>query len=209
MSDAEIREERLRRAAQRIRAKRRHMRESKEARRELEAGRAATHRRSSDEYVRPTHELRMSTWEEARAVSVYDDRGFDDRPLFWAGVRGTAYTDPRRFFHPPGRWVETWGELVPEPFNAHDEYAVAVDLDGVRVGYASARYARYAHGYVSALNNQGRRVVVPLKYRSVYARELRTLLAQAFVALPTFGEFAKYLPSDDEYEEVLKPLWEA
>lgn len=192
-----------------ISSKRRHMEESRNARLELESRRTEVHRRSVDEYRRPARELRMSTWETARSFSLYDKRDFEERPLSWIAVRGTAFADPRHVFYTPGRWSEAWGELVPEPMNSQDESALAIDIDGVRIGYASARYARYAHSYVSALNSLGNRVMVPLKYRSDYARELRTLIARAFAALPTFAEFNKCLPTDDEYDKLLKPVWEA
>ena len=159
-----------------IHSKRRHMEESRTARLELESRRADVHRRSGDEYRRPPRELRMSTWETARSISLYDDRAFEERPLTWMAVRGTPFADPTQFFYPPGRWAEAWGELVPEPMNSHDEFALAIDLDGARVGYASARYARYAHGYVSALNSLGSRVMVPLKYRCDHVVESRIVV---------------------------------
>ncbi|MBP2383756.1 helix-turn-helix domain-containing protein [Brachybacterium sacelli] len=171
--------------------------------------RAAVHKRTADEYVRPTGERRMSSWETARSISIGDRRDFSERPLSWMGVRGTKFHDPALLFHAPGTWHEVWGELVPEPFNPADDHALAVDLDGIRLGYASARYAYYAHPYVAALNGQGDGVFVPLQYRCDYDRYLEALIASAFVALPTFEEFEKLFPDDDSYLELLAPLWDA
>ncbi|MEV0869348.1 helix-turn-helix domain-containing protein [Brachybacterium paraconglomeratum] len=179
------------------------------SRRELLEARERTHRRLPHEYERPQRELRTTTWEVARTFPLDDDRDFNDIPLRWAGVRGALYADPSCWFHPPGTWVETWGELVPEPFNAHDDHALAIDLDGSRLGYASARYAYYAHAMIATLNSTGTRVLVPLQYRCDYDRRSKLLIASAFAAFPTFPELNKLLPSDEVYVRLLDPLWEA
>lgn len=179
------------------------------SREELLSARGRTHQRPQHEYERPQRELRTTTWEIARTFSLDDDRDFNDIPLRWAGVRGAMYADPSRWFHPPGTLVETWGELVPEPFNEHDDHALAIDLDGSRLGYASARYAYYAHARIAALNNTGARVLVPLQYRCDFERATGLLIASGLVALPTFGELDKLLPSDEEYARLLDLLWDA
>lgn len=167
------------------------------------------HKRTADEYIPPNGERRMSTWEVARSISRSDRRGFEERPLTWMGVRGTKYRDPVLRFHAPGKWHELWGELVPEPFNRADETALAIDLDGIPLGYAPARYAFYAHAYVAALNALGDRVLVPIRYRFDYSRDLGVFVAGALAALPTFNEFQRLLPDDDTYLELLNPLWES
>lgn len=179
------------------------------SREQLLDARKQAHQRPAHEYERPERELRTTTWEVARTFPLRDDRDFDEIPLKWAGVRGAMYADPSHWFHPPGPWVETWGELVPEPFNEHDDHAVAIDLDGSRLGYASARYAYYAHARIAALNNTGSRVLVPLQYRCDFERTSGLLIASGLVALPTFGELDSLLPSDEEYARLLDLLWEA
>ncbi|WP_341855769.1 hypothetical protein [Brachybacterium sp. GPGPB12] len=172
-------------------------------------GRRNAHRRTPSEYERPEEILHIATWETARSIALDDPRGFDARPLTWTGVRGSWYCDPTQWFYPPDEWVETWGELVPEPFNRHDSSAVGIDLDGIRLGYAPAGYARYTHTCVCALNNRGFRVLIPPRYRSDYSRDLNLLLAHAYAAPPTFGEWDKILPTDEECAQLLQPLWNA
>ncbi|MFC7456245.1 hypothetical protein ACFQS2_03470 [Brachybacterium sp. GCM10030267] len=201
--------ERRRQVRSQIRDKPKRIARLREERSALLTARASTHQRNPDEYQQPIGELRMSTWEVARSIDRRDERPFEELPLMWAGVRGSAYSDPVRWFYTPGKWFNVWGELVPEPFNRHDDHALAVDLDGIRLGYAPARYARYAHSYVSALNGRGSRVMVPLRYRSDYVRGIKTLIASGLVALPTLDEFKRLFPSDEEYLRLLAPLWEA
>lgn len=178
-------------------------------RRRIVIGRRNAHRRTPSEYERPDEILRIGTWETARSIDFDDPRDFDARPLTWMGVRGSWYCDPSRWFYPPNEWMETWGELVPEPFNRHDSTAVAIDLDGIRIGYAPASYSRYAHTCVCALNNRGFRVLIPLRYCSSHSSDLNLLLAHAYAALPTFREFDRILPTDEECAQLLQPLWDA
>lgn len=192
-----------------IRAMQHLLRERREAHRELQDGRAAAHKRTVDEYLRPSGERRMSDWETARSVPLNDSRDFDERPLTRMGVRGSKYSDPRLRFHAPGRWHDLWGELVPEPYNPADDHALAIDLDGVRMGYAPASYAYYAHQYVAALNGIGDRVLVPVWYRFDYFSEVDAFVAAGFAALPTFGEFQKLFPDRETYIGLLAPLWDA
>lgn len=56
-------------------------------------------------------------------------------------------------------------ELVPEPGNPHDPWAVAFHLDGQRIGYVAASYANGLHEYVAAHNRQGRAVYAYGKIR--------------------------------------------
>lgn len=171
--------------------------------------RQSVHHRPADEYIRPGLDLHMSTWEVADSISRFDQREFAERPLAWAGVRGATYADPALLHYAPGQWQRLWGELVPEPFNEHDPNAVAIDVDGVRIGYLSATYVRYAHTCICALNNRGFRVLVPVRYRTRYVRELKLFMVDAFVARPTFEEFDKLLPTQEECDALLQPLWDA
>lgn len=52
-------------------------------------------------------------------------------------------------------------EMVPEPGNPYDPWAVALDIGGRRVGYMSSGSARYWHDVVAALNSQGLAVTMP------------------------------------------------
>ena len=172
-------------------------------------GRRNAHRRLPNEYEQPEQVLRIATWEVARSIDLHDRRSFDERPLTWMGVRGAKYRDPARWFHPPNEWVETWGELVPEPFNKFDDHALAIDLDGIRIGYAPRGYAEYAHPYIAALNNHGFRILTPLHYQCAHDPTVDLLIANAYAALPTFGELDKLLPTDEEYTQILTPMWDA
>lgn len=190
-------------------SKRQHMLKARSNRAELEHARKQVHSRSRNESTRPKRELRMSSWDLARSISMYDRRAFEERPLSWMGVRGTQYADTAYWSHTSGRWFETWGELVPEPTNVHDSFAVAIDLEGARLGYAPARYARYAHTYVSTLNSLGDRVLVPLRFRVDFARNLRLPIARALAAMPTLNEFSRHLPTDEELSKLFLPIWDA
>lgn len=56
-------------------------------------------------------------------------------------------------------------ELVPEPGNPHDPWALAFYLDGQRIGYVAASYANGLHEYVAGHNRQGRAVYAYGKVR--------------------------------------------
>ncbi len=52
-------------------------------------------------------------------------------------------------------------EMVPEPHNPFDGWAVALDIEGRRVGYLRASVARVWHDVVRAFNRTGLAVVLP------------------------------------------------
>ena len=67
-------------------------------------------------------------------------------------------------FHPRAFTGTTAGqevdfELVPEPGNPHDKWAVALHLDGIRIGYIGADYAAEWQDVVVALNRSGSAVL--------------------------------------------------
>lgn len=172
-------------------------------------GRRNAHRRLPTEYEQPEQILRIATWDAARSIDPHDPRSFDERPLTWMGVRGAKFRDPARWFYPPNEWVETWGELVPEPFNKFDDHALAIDLDGINLGYAPRAYAEYAHPCITALNNNGFRILTPLRYQCEHDSTVDLLIANAYSVLPTLGELEKLLPTDEEYTKMLTPMWDA
>ena len=172
-------------------------------------GGAAPYRRREGEYVRPDSELRIVSWEQAREVSVSSDADFSLVPCFWAGVRGAHLVDGSLWNRPRGVEHEVWGELVPEPFNPHDHNAVAVDVDGIRVGYMGRRSAEHAHRHVSAFNCGGQRVMVPVRFCVVPSPRDSGLQVNALAAFPTFQTYESYLPDAEESRAILTPLWEA
>ena len=56
-------------------------------------------------------------------------------------------------------------ELVPEPGNPHDPWALAFHLDGRRIGYVAAPFANGLHEYVAGHNRRGRAVYAYGKVR--------------------------------------------
>ncbi|BDA65664.1 HIRAN domain-containing protein [Actinomyces capricornis] len=64
---------------------------------------------------------------------------FRDRDIFITHVRGFVFNDLRQLEKHVGEWVVL--DLNPEPDNPYDPLAIAVDFQGVRVGYLSAGVA--------------------------------------------------------------------
>ena len=190
-----------------MRAKHRLLESTRDARATIFELRSKTHVRRDDEYVRPDQDLQMISWALADTFDLWDERSLNEVPMFWGGLRGAQYHDPYALTIPYCPWVKTWGELVPEPFNKHDDHALAVDVDGRRVGYASAGYASYVHPKICALNNLGYRVLVPTKLKKGRDPFSRLVFLSGYAAFPTLNEIGKYLPSDEESIEMLEPLW--
>ncbi len=116
------------------------------------------------------------------------------RPVYWTKLR-LVYE--RALPKDVDSW--RWFELVPEPGNPHDCDAVAVELDGVRVGYIAADLAYGLHGNIRYLNGDGRACYVPgvaLGGESVY------------VALPTWATLERLVDRDLIATE-LAALWQA
>lgn len=96
------------------------------------------HHRSRDEYVRPAEALQL------------DRYCTPDREVFAAG---TWHHQDALVNTADGQDVHL--ELVPEPRNRWDHWAVALDLHGERVGYLQARSAKMWHDVVRAWNRDG------------------------------------------------------
>lgn len=153
-------------------------------------------KRPEAEYQRPSRALELVSFVEARQTEPgYVD--FDTRPAFWSSVQGVSYHRAAMVPVKPGRWA--WFELVPELHNPHDRHAVAIDLDGVRIGYVGANIAYRLHWRIRYLNGDGRACYVPgaiLSKSSVY------------VVLPTQRRLDKLVDRDVVASEV-KALWQA
>ncbi|RAN79344.1 hypothetical protein B5P43_15665 [Bacillus sp. SRB_336] len=92
------------------------------------------------EYVRPARVYRI---EDPR-----NDESFDTHY-----VRGGRFHE--RAFKGTKDGQEVDFELVPEPGNPHDKWAVALHLNGSRIGYIGAEYAAEWQDVVVALNESG------------------------------------------------------
>ncbi|WP_251153662.1 hypothetical protein [Cellulosimicrobium sp. Marseille-Q4280] len=96
------------------------------------------HHRSPDEYRRPDLALHLDRYCPP------------DREVF---VAGTWHHQDALAHTAPGQRVAL--ELVPEPGNRWDRWAVALDLDGARVGYLQGGSAMMWHDVVRAWNRNG------------------------------------------------------
>lgn len=158
--------------------------------------------RQPDEYQRPAGSKRVLSWEQARSVTRDDERSLDEVECFWMGLRGSQLNGASSLRYDYGVTHEIWGELVPEPLNPHDPTALAVDVDGVRVGYVSARAAEHMHWRVRELNSRGLAVEVPVRL-TIYAGDV-----SAMAALPTFKTWDEHLLEDHvEQARRLAPVW--
>lgn len=90
----------------------------------------------------------LSKREEDRYAPV----DFDSATCFSTGIRGSEFY---REILKTKRLGQVELELVPEPSNPHDCFAVAVDLDGDRIGYVGSKVANGLQWYIRALNSVG------------------------------------------------------
>lgn len=175
------------------------------ARRELLWTRSFGHQRRDDEYRRPTKDLWIVTPEEAASISIGSPVPLDERPVIWMGVRGAQFVDSTRWYYRPNTDHDVTGELVPEPFNPHDDHAIAIDVDGVRAGYVARSYADVMHRHVCTLNQMGLRVLIPVSLHPRQAFGFTGL--NAWAAIPTISRLEEAVPSRAEYLDGLGPLW--
>lgn len=94
------------------------------------------------EYVRP----------KGRYVIEPDGIGSFDRHF----VRGAGFHQPAVAGFQDGN--DIFVELVPEPGNPHDPWAVAFHVRGRRIGYMASGYAHGVHEYVAGHNRRGQAV---------------------------------------------------
>lgn len=153
--------------------------------------------RDADEYRRPPGSVALVTLQEARATHVNNHVDLDLRSVFWMGIRGIDYHRaalPRQLSREP-----VWLELVPEPHNPHDSDAVALDLDGVRIGYVGASVAYRVHPVVRYQNLDGKACFVPGVLHG---------WDSAYVALPTQSRLEQFINRAQIAREV-DAVWEA
>ena len=71
-------------------------------------------------------------------------------------VRGAIYHQPALVEFTSGQSLDV--ELVPEPGNPHDPWAVAFHVSGQRIGYLASDFADEMHEFVAGHNRRGRAV---------------------------------------------------
>ncbi|TLM83643.1 hypothetical protein FDW83_09290 [Pseudarthrobacter sp. NamE2] len=71
-------------------------------------------------------------------------------------VRGAIYHQPALVEFAQGQSLDV--ELVPEPGNPHDRWAVAFHVKGQRIGYLGSDFADEMHEFVAGHNRRGRAV---------------------------------------------------
>ena len=155
---------------------------------------------------------------EAYFRDIYDHSlSFDETHFFWGGVRSADYF-PR--YHRERQLLakrrkvarlEDEADLVPEPDNDYDPFAVGVWVREVQIGYVSATVAEYMHWHLRHLEAKGHRVAVPLLTTygddedddddDIYAKDYPT---GTWAALPTFKTLEKY----NDWSEVERQLME-
>ena len=156
--------------------------------------RVGKHRRAEDEYVRPPLRLELvSAAAFAAAKRRGNDGDFDSVDEFVTGVRASEYFRKAFRGRRPG---PVWFELVPEPENRYDGCAVAVDLEGERVGYVAASMAAHLHWRVRQLNRDGLACFVP-GWQD---------LDEVWMALPTFQALDRRVDAERALAEV-EAVW--
>lgn len=106
------------------------------------ASKSGVHTRRPGEYVRPPGVL------DIMAAAQVNGEGYR------RALRGVPYQDGNPFGgHRQSTTVTL--ELIPEPLNPWDSFAVAIDYEGQRVGYLPADEAGEFHDIVRAANRSG------------------------------------------------------
>ncbi|MBD7994658.1 hypothetical protein H9639_05040 [Arthrobacter sp. Sa2CUA1] len=167
------------------------------------------YQRQPGEYPQVGTPLLLVSWEQAESIEPYDDRPFDEIVGLWMPVVGTEYEPPRKNQERSGTIYKADFELVPEPGNPYDHTALAVDLNGVRIGYLGASYAAHHHWRVRALNVLGHRVVVPGFYRSTFSPIAERDCLEAFALRPTTQMYDGILEDQEEQASRINELWAA
>ena len=152
--------------------------------------------RGSGEYKRPAGSVALVSIDEARRTSVHDHSDLNDRLVFWMSIRGLDYH--QRALPRPSSGRLIWLELVPEPSNPFDRNAVALDFNGVRVGYVGAGVAYRAHQVVRYQNLDGNACFVPGVINGDHGH----------VALPTQARLEMYIDRRRVASE-MADLWAA
>lgn len=115
--------------------------------------------RHQDDYPKGTTPLQLCSVDElVQAIPHVGDWDLQEVDFYATGVRGTEFQQLSRKLA-DGVYM---GELVPEPHNPADHSALAIDIDGERLGYVSARVACYISWHIQILNNKGYRCQVPV-----------------------------------------------
>lgn len=118
------------------------------------------YRRPPEAYVRPGGRVNIRGLECAdRAHTRAQERlDWSQKCCYLVAVRGTEYL-PEAF---EGSQTGTyWFEMVPEPGNPFDPFAVALDLEGRLAGYIPARLAAAWQWKILSLNSEGSACFVP------------------------------------------------
>lgn len=178
-----------------------------EARQEWRLLCSQRYQRQPGEYPRVGTSLLLVSWEQAEKIEPYDDRPYDEIVGLWMPVVGTQYGQPRKHRERSGAIYKDNFELVPEPGNPFDHTALAVDLNGNRIGYLSASYAAHHHWRVRSLNSLGYRVMVPGFYRSTFNAIAERDCLEAVVLRPTTQMYDGKLEDQEEQSSRLAELW--
>ncbi|MGP0224107.1 hypothetical protein [Paenarthrobacter sp. NCHU4564] len=127
-----------------------------------------------DEYVRPTGRY----WLNVTGLERFDNHF----------VRGASYHQDVLGRFVDGQELEV--ELVPEPGNPHDPWAVAFHVKRRRIGYMASDHADGMHEYIAGHNRHG---------RGVYAAGKVRVRPEDGARLVTV--FLPWWPERDEFEE--------
>jgi hypothetical protein len=108
------------------------------------------YRRQASDYVRPASPLRLDG-----AMSWDAKTGWENEEVLRRAPLG----------------AELVVEAVPEPGNPHDHTALALDVDGIRVGYMPAAFSARLFPAVVEANKAGFYVLMQAKIRTVRSRQ--------------------------------------
>lgn len=126
---------------------------------------------------------------DAEHTTANDELAWRDKCCFLSAVRGTDYF-PDAYRH--ARHGEVWFELVPEPSNIHDPYAIALLLDGKRSGYVARTIARLIQWIVLQLAADNYSCFAPGRIDDM----------GVVIAMPTIEGFKQFVDPDQQMSEL-------
>ncbi len=168
-----------------------------------------TYKRNKHEYSPPANELVLIPHDRVRGTGVQTASAYEDRFATWVAVRGTDYAPARWWDLAQGATHEVLLELVPTPDNPFDSCAIAVELDGKKLGNLGSGYSRYAHWKLRQLNHHGFRLFTAGVYRAFYRDEIREVTPEAFISIPTLDDLDLKLRAPAAKRSDFRRLWNA
>lgn len=153
--------------------------------------------------MRPTRSYHeQNTWlvtPNASRKQKPGDRKIDIAKVdqIWIGIRGTRHNQRalKKFK------TATFGKLIPQRNNPHDNTAISIETNGALIGYIPRAMANILYSQVGYLFKQNHALQIPLSITENSSE------ASAWACIPTTTGIGKLAPID-ELAKAFRPLWE-